>query len=176
MKYLVVSSGCITIALIPSESRETMLEMTRMDGVRVQRAGELKQRRQWRQRERQKSKRFRQGKQQLCTCITLFCTFLSRRCTTTTWKCLISRFVEDGNTGQQLSFSFLELWYSPSELNSQKIANIWRIKRDGKSAIKFEAARIHFLSDVFVALPSLLLELSSDGKINRFAVSAVKST
>ena len=119
-----VSSGAITIALIPSESRETKLEMTRMDGVRVQRAGEPKQRRRWRQRERQKSKRFRQGKQQLCTCITLFCTFLSRRCTTTTWKCLISRFVEDGNTGQQLSFSFLELWHSPSELNCQKIADI----------------------------------------------------
>ena len=51
-----VSSGAITIALIPSESRETKLEMTRMKGVRVQRARELKQRRQWRQRERQKSK------------------------------------------------------------------------------------------------------------------------
>ena len=34
----------------------------------------------------------------------------------------------------------------------QKIANIWRIKRDGISAIKFEAARLHFLSDVFVAV------------------------
>ena len=119
-----VSSGAITIALIPSESRETKLEMTRMDGVRVERAGELKQRWRWRQRVRQKSKRFRLTKQQLGTCITLFCTFLSSRCTTTTWKCLISRFVEDGNTGQQLSFSFLELWHSPSELNCQKIANI----------------------------------------------------
>jgi len=27
--------------------------------------------------------------------ITLFCTFLCRHCTTTTWKCLISRFVKD---------------------------------------------------------------------------------
>ena len=61
------------------------------------------------------------AKQQLCTCITLFCTFLSRRCTTTTWKCLISRFVEDGNTRQQLSFSFPELWYSLLEFNSRKI-------------------------------------------------------
>ena len=166
-----VSSGAITIALIPSESRETKLEMTRMDGVRVQRATTTVT-----ATRTAKWKRFGQGKQQLCTCITLFCTFLSRRCTTTTWKCLISRFVEDGNTGQQLSFSFLELWYSPSELNSQKIANIWQTEPDGISAIKFEAARIHFLSDVFVALPSLLLEPPSDGKINRFAVSAVKST
>ena len=51
-----VSSGAITIALIPSESRETKLEMTRMDGVRVERAGEPKQRRRWRQQERQNEK------------------------------------------------------------------------------------------------------------------------
>ena len=114
-----VSSGAITIALIPSESRETKLEMTRMDGVRVHRASTTVM-----ATRTAKWKRFRLAKQQLCTCITLFCTFLSRRCTTTTWKCLISRFVEDGNTGQQLSFSFLELWHSPSELNCQKIADI----------------------------------------------------
>ena len=114
-----VSSAAITIALIPSESRETKLEMTRMDGVRVQRATTTVT-----ATRTAKWKRFGLAKQQLCTCITLFCTFLSRRCTTTTWKCLISRFVEDGNTGQQLSFSFLELWHSPSELNCQKIADI----------------------------------------------------
>ena len=79
------------------------------------------QRRRRRQRERQKSNRFTLAKQQLCTCITLFCTFLCRRCTTTTWKCLISRFVEDRNTRQQFSFSFTELWYSPLEFNSKKI-------------------------------------------------------
>ena len=28
----------------------------------------------------------------------------------------------------------------------------WRIKRDGISAIMFEAAQIHFLSDFFVAV------------------------
>ena len=36
-------------------------------------------------------------KQQLFTYSTLFCTFLCCRCTTTTWKCLISRFMEDVN-------------------------------------------------------------------------------
>ena len=50
-----------------------------------------------------------------------FCTFLSRRCTTTTWKCLISRSVENGNTRQQLSFSFPKLWYNPLEFNSKTI-------------------------------------------------------
>ena len=38
-----------------------------------------------------------------------FCTFLCRHCTTTTWKCLISRFVENMNTRQQLYFSFPNL-------------------------------------------------------------------
>ena len=82
---------------------------------------ELTQRlRRW-QRERQKSNRFRQAKQQLCTCITLFCTFLCRRCTTTTWNYLISRFVEDGNKRQQFSFSLPELWCSPLQFNYNKI-------------------------------------------------------
>ena len=65
---------------------------------------------------------------------------------------LISRFVEDGNKRQQFFFSFPKLWYGPLEFNSKKVANIWRIKRDGISAIKFEAAQIHFLSNVFVAV------------------------
>ena len=82
---------------------------------------ELKQKRRRRQPELQKRNRFRLAEQQLCGRITLFRTFLSRRFTTTTWKCLISRFVEDGNTRQQLSFSFPELWYSPLEFNSKTI-------------------------------------------------------
>ena len=51
---------------------------------------------------------------------TPFCTFLCRRCTTTTWICLISRFVGDANT-RRPSFSRSELWYSPLEFNSRKI-------------------------------------------------------
>ena len=83
--------------------------------------GELKQRRRRHQWERQKSNRFRLAKQQLCTCITLFCTFLYRHFTTTTWKYLISRFVENVNTRPQLYFSFSELRYrSLLEFNSRK--------------------------------------------------------
>ena len=112
---------------------------------------EFKQRQQRRQRERQKSNRFRliDTEQKLCTCITLFWKFLCRcniafenirfsvslrrwgrfarrnarkvpsgeergetdvfagYCSTTrTWKCLISRLVQDVNTRQRLSFSF----------------------------------------------------------------------
>ena len=38
------------------------------------------------------------------------------------------------------------------QLQKKKIANIWQIKGDGISAIKFEVAQIHFLSDVFAAV------------------------
>ena len=57
----------------------------------------------------------------VCTLITLFRTFLWRRCTTTTWNGPTSRFVWDVNTGQRFSFPFPELWYSPLELISRKI-------------------------------------------------------
>lgn len=58
---------------------------------------EREQRRWWRQWEQQKSDRFSLAKQQLCTSIMLFYTFLCHHCTTMTWKCLFSRFVEDMN-------------------------------------------------------------------------------
>ena len=67
-----------------------------------------------------KKKRFRLTKQQLCKFITLFCTFLCRHCTTTTWKYLISRLVEDLKTRQRLYFSFPELLYSLLDFNSKK--------------------------------------------------------
>ena len=83
----------------------------------------LKQRRRRRQRERQKSNWFRLAKQQLCTCVMLFCTFLCRQCTITTRNCLISRFSEDVNTvntRRRLFISFPEFWCSLLEFNSRK--------------------------------------------------------
>ena len=81
------------------------------------------QRRWQRQRERQKNNRLSLAKQQLCSC-TLFCTFLRHHCTTTTWKYLISRFVQNANTrhnkDKRLSFSFPELLWSHLEFNSRK--------------------------------------------------------
>ena len=111
--------GTGLIKLVPSlRKRSSLIHLFAADWKIISR--EFTQRRRRRQRERQKSDRFRQAKQLLCTCITLFCTFLCRCCTTTTWNCLISRFVEDGNKFQQLSFSFPELWCSPLEFNSEK--------------------------------------------------------
>ena len=68
--------------------------------------------------------RFRLAKQQLCPYFTpSFCTFLCRHCTTTTWNFPVSRFSENAyvDTRQRLSFSFLELQYSPLVLNSRII-------------------------------------------------------
>ena len=38
----------------------------------------------------------------------------------------------------------------------EKTANIWQIEGKGKSATKFEAAQLHFLSDVFIAVAILV--------------------
>ena len=73
-----------------------------------------------RQRELQKNNTSRLAKQQLCTCISIICTFLCRHCKTTTRKCLISRFMEDVN---KLLWNFLshsELGYGFSGIQLQK--------------------------------------------------------
>ena len=71
---------------------------------------------------KKENNRLRLAKQQLYPCITLFCTFLCRYCTTASWNSLISCFVEDVNRSQRLSFSFPELRYSLLEFNSRKIS------------------------------------------------------
>ena len=53
-----------------------------------------------------KKKRFILEKQELCTCSTLFCTFLCHHCRTATWNSLKWRFVADVNTDQTTNFSF----------------------------------------------------------------------
>ena len=111
-----------------------------------------------------KNKRFRLTKQQLCKCITLFCTFLCRHCTTTTWKYLISRLVEDLKTRQRLYFSFPELLYSLLEFNSpKKFANIWRMERNGIYKSDYVSNRgppFDFkFSDVFVAVAVFVINL-----------------
>ena len=86
---------------------------------------ELKQRRRRWRRERQKSNRFGLAKQQLCTCITLFCTFFCRRrATITTWNVLISVmfYVERELLATiWFSFSFSNFRNRSLEFNTRKI-------------------------------------------------------
>ena len=106
-----------------------------------------------------KSNGLRLAKQQLCTCITRFCSFLSRRCTTT-------KLLRRGREHKTTTLAF----------NSKNIASIWRIKRDVISVIKFEAAQIHILSDVFVAFAVVVQARwmrSDDGDGNEYVKKAV---
>ena len=50
-----------------------------------------------------------------------FCTFLCRHCTTTTWKCLISRFVEGLHKGRRTFHRLSKLECSPQDINSREI-------------------------------------------------------
>ena len=60
--------------------------------------------------------------------------------------------MEGVNIRQRLSFFFLILDTVFKKSTPEKIANIWRTERDGISAIKFEAAQLYLLSDVFAAV------------------------
>ena len=59
-----------------------------------------------------------------------------------------------GTKGNNFLFFFFHNFDAVLENQStpKRFANIWRIKQDGISAVKFEAAQIHFLSDAFVAV------------------------
>ena len=104
---------------------------------------ELKQRRRQRQRERQNSYRLRLAKQQLCTCITLFCTLL--------FHCHVKVPNLTFCRGRKHRTTFF-FFFSPTLIQSfriqlQKILPTFdeHIEQDGMSAIKFKAAR----TDVF---------------------------
>ena len=107
--------------------------------------GELKQWRRWRQQEWQKSNRIiLLAKQQLCTCIRLFCTFLSHHCKTATGNFLISRahFLE--YTTQKFSFSFSNLDTVLSDSNPETFANILTNEMNLNKINKVETVQTHF--------------------------------
>ena len=96
---------------------------------------ELKQRRRWRQGERQKSNRFRLAKQQLYHA---FLYMSSPSLHDYDVKMPTVRFCGLWRTKQGLSLSFPDLWCRVSEFNSRnRCRNIWRNKRDGIRVIKF---------------------------------------
>ena len=78
--------------------------------------------------------------------ITLFCTFLCCHCTTTTWKCLISRFVK--NVSKQWQNFLLFMNFDMFDRNSapEEFACIWQSKRVGIITIETKKMWIHFSS------------------------------
>ena len=81
---------------------------------------------------------------------TSFCTFLSRFCTTTTWKCLILRFMEDANKQRRNFISLSELGYGHLKFSIRRVRLHLTKKWEGRMAIKAERTQIHFLSHVLV--------------------------
>ena len=75
-----------------------------------------------------KKSRARLAKQQLCTCIRLFCTFLCRFCMTWTWNFLL----------------FLYLDQSLRIDSTENFANVRKIEWNAARVMKLETARIRF--------------------------------
>ena len=96
-----------------------------------------------------KSNRFRLAKQ-LCTCITLFCTFPLT--TMHDYKVKVPNFMFCEHTKTTSFFSFTSI--QPCRIKLlEKFANSRQIGGHGiLSAMKFKAARILFFSDVFLAV------------------------
>ena len=74
----------------------------------------------------------------------LYMYILYRHCTTTTWKCLISRFMEDVNKRTRNLLSHSELGYGSGEFNSRRVrlhlAKPAQFKRPAFHAPKFKAS------------------------------------
>ena len=81
-------------------------------------------------------------KQQLCKRISLFCKFLCRFCTTTTWNCLILLFREDVNKRRHNFILLLNLDMVLTNSTPGGFAYIWQSKWVGIIAIKTERTQI----------------------------------
>ena len=76
---------------------------------------------------------------QLCTCISLFCTFLCRFCANSTWNCLILLFREDVNKRRRDFILFPNLNMVLRNSSPGGFAYIWQNKWDGIIALKTDA-------------------------------------
>ena len=81
---------------------------------------DFKVQRRGRQRERQKNNRFYTQNNNCARASRFFVYFLARY-TTTSWKGLISRFMEDINKQRRNFISLFELGYGPWEFNSRRV-------------------------------------------------------
>ena len=110
---------------------------------------------------KKKNNRFCKQNNNFARASRFFVHFFARFCTTTTWKCPISLFMEDVNKRRRNFISLSVLGYGPKEFNSRRFAYIWQSKWIGIIAIKTERTQIHFLSDVLITVASLNLKVPS---------------
>ena len=115
----------------------------------LQNSPQQRQQRQWRQQELQMSSGFVKQNNNFHM-LYVFCTFLCRHCTTTMWKCLIWRFMEDLNKRPRIIFiSLSKLERSPQKINSREIHLHWHFQPTGINATLFEKMQMHFQNDIF---------------------------
>ena len=85
-----------------------------------------------------------------------FLLFLCRHCTTTTWECLISRFMEDVNKRQRIFLSLISTknWSTvPKKSTPRKFIYVGHFQLIGINATMFKKKR-EFLLKVMFLLPS----------------------
>ena len=82
---------------------------------------DFKIQRRGRHRERQKNNRFYKKNNQFARISRFFVHFFARFCTTTTWKCLIWRFMEYVNKQRRNFISLSELGYGFWEFHSRRV-------------------------------------------------------
>ena len=93
----------------------------------------------------------------------LFCTFLYRPCTATTWKCLIASFMEDVNKRRRISFSLSKLECGPQEINSREIRLHLPFSANWNKRDKDWTKREFIVKLTFsLPLPSLMLKLPNN--------------
>ena len=115
------SLACIVFANRMNETFWLIMDFSlRLSSSPLTNIWQLKQRRRQRHWEREKSNRFRLTKQQLCTCITLFCTFFLPSLHDYDVKMRIFTFCGRREHKKRLSFSFLELRFILSEFSSRE--------------------------------------------------------
>ena len=132
---------------------------------------ELKKRR--RQRVRQKAIGLGWQNNNFARASRFFCSFLCRHCMSTTWLCLISRFLGDVNTSQKLPFSFPGLWYSQfynSTTKKQKKTKLLKIEklneikkaRQSLRQCEFTFFKCLFCSPLFLSHFVIIVPLCAD--------------
>ena len=98
---------------------------------------------------------FRLGKQQLSTCITLFCTCLCRHSTTTTWMAQFHVISKTRTYDDEILFLFLNLNIFLDNSTPGKFAYIRQSER-------VEIIALNFLSEVFAAFAVVVRTLRAE--------------
>ena len=112
----------------------------------------INSRRRRQQRERQNNNRCIKQNNRFARASRFFVHFFAVAAGNTTWKCLISRFMEDTNKRRRNFLSLPKLECGPQEINSKEIRLHFTFSVNWNKRDKVWKMLIHFKSDVFAAV------------------------